>query len=291
MPPKNPGPGPVGWFQAWYSLESEGQTRFIRSNAGAVREAWKLFEGIVIFNQEKPKVFEILQRFWIGTSLGQFFEKKKHWNLRFCKKKTLVLNEFLISKTEDVAFVGMIVEGRKEDDHPPRVNSPSWPMQKLMIANPHDHQEFEKKTTPKYPFKWLCDCICVKSIICIYIYIQVIIKLIFGVPQLQKNHISHFLRDAGGCYCRPAMNPGMIGQDCWWQQAGWLFFLRVGEKGGDGQKLAKLLWSWTGLPVLCKKRHWVSANVLQETATEEESGKCVWNRCEYVFHALGRKLQ
>ena len=121
MPPRTH--GPVG-FKAWYSLESEGQTRFIRSNAGAVREAWKLFEGNGIFNQEKPKVFEILKGFELEHHWDNFSKRKK-LELEVCKKETLVLNEFLMSKTEDVAFVGMIVEGRKEDDHPPWVNSPS----------------------------------------------------------------------------------------------------------------------------------------------------------------------
>lgn len=112
-----------------------------------------------------------------------------------------------------------------------------------------------------------------------------------------------------GLYCRPAMNPGMIGQDCWWQQAGWLFFF--GKKmmqvfGGSNFKTKGWGWqnsrwcdfgggkrgvtvmgrSWPSCGevrpasgVLCKKWHWVwhLANVLQETATEEESGKYVWN--------------
>ena len=85
MPPRTH--GPVG-FKAWYSLESEGQTRFIRSNAGAVREAWKLFEGIVIFNQEKPKVFEILKGFELENhSLTIFFEQKQKLELEVLQEK------------------------------------------------------------------------------------------------------------------------------------------------------------------------------------------------------------
>lgn len=87
----------------------------------------------------------------------------------------------------------------------------------------------------------------------------------------------------GGSNFKPTVGDGRI-------HVVWFLW---GEKGCDGQKLAKLRWSWTDSPVLCKRWHWVwhFANVLQETATEEESGKSVWNGCEYVFHALGRKLQ
>jgi len=67
-----------------------------------------------IFNQETPKVFEILKGFELEHHWDNFFRKETKLELEVLQEKhTLVLNEFLISKTEDVAIVGMVAEGWK----------------------------------------------------------------------------------------------------------------------------------------------------------------------------------